>query len=891
MSDELIKPEEIPQFTGNVDLLETDVSDLRGDAGAISGTGADVHSTFQGLSAFYEAPEAEQLFATTKPVADAGKTFGDDLKTVAGALSTYAGEIRPIAAKLAQLRRDAEAFVADAKKDHDWQYDSHKVDRNNDLRKQVDAAVSAFWDAEIRCANAIDAIFGGTHYVHNDGSNKSNMYGYTADQMDGAKGLPWGDAVDLKYHWYRLDHWAKSFVWDGLIVDGIWGTIKGLGGLVGLEGLDTFLNSWKGLGELVVGLASYSPVFAAMPQSWLPGWVQESRKTTQAFGKSLVAWDEWSKDPARAAGGVTFNALTLLAGGEGVAAKAGTVGKVVSVLGKAGKFIDPMTYVAKGAGVALKSIGELPKVAAALDALKGLKDQAVFNVKGLVNMDALKARFGSLPDGTVPLPDGGHIDPNLNYHAPDGSVHEPVHEPSAADRAATTPPDIHVEAPREPALVTVGGGSHDLAHGNGGELPPTVGHDGGNVHPEMNHGGGSHEPPNAMARTDHQVHNSTGGPHEPQNGFAQTSHDAHNSTGGGHGTTTDHGPGHSGSNVPSGTEGQHVPSGASHDTHVPGEHSTPGDHSPGGTSGHNGHRPYDQLTQEEQREVVRQQVHKANHDPEWFKKHYNIDGHRHRIENPDENGYPLAKLKKVTPDAQHPKGWIAAEDAPPPIPPKYKHVNPIAGDRASVSPDHLGTLDDQAARRDHAVAVDQAAEHHLDAAKQAHEAAQHTHDANAIEAAHNHLEQAKQAHSPLHSAMNRASEELGDNAAEYHAIPDHYPDAVRVDNRATGNNRFDQIWQRHDGHYVVVEAKGSPKAELGHRQGLTGRSVKQGTREYFETILKEMRKRAATDPQEAALERKLRAALKQGKVDYVLVKAVPDGSKYAGYLMKHFDIG
>ncbi|MCQ4045977.1 putative adhesin [Streptantibioticus rubrisoli] len=520
MSDALIKPEEIPQFTGHIDQLESDVTDLRNDAGAIAGTGAGVHSNFQGLSAFYEAPEAEQLFATTKPVADAGRTFGDDLKTVANALSTYANEIKPLASKLTQLRHDAEAFVAEAKKDHNWQYDSHKVDRNNDLRKQVDAAVAAFWDAEIRCANAIDAIFHGTQYVHNDGSNKSNMYGYTAQQMDGAKGLPWGDAAELKYHWYRIDHWAKSFVWDGLIVDGIWGTIKGLGGLVGLEGLDTFLNSWKGLGELVVGLSSYSPVFAAMPESWLPGWVRTSRKTTQAFGKSLVAWDEWSKDPARAAGGVTFNALTLLAGGEGVAAKTGSVGKVVSVLGKAGKFIDPMTYAAKGAGIALKGIGDLPKVAAAIDALKNLKDQAVFNVKGLVNIDTLKARFGSLPDGTVPLPDGGHIDPHLNYHAPDGTIHEPVHEPSAADRATPTPPDVHVEAPTQRELVTVGGGSHDPgdlsggahghgdeSHGSNGSSPHADVHAGSDAHSEhappdhAGHGDAEHAP-----ETDHTGH-------------------------------------------------------------------------------------------------------------------------------------------------------------------------------------------------------------------------------------------------------------------------------------------------------------------------------------------------------------------------------------------------
>jgi hypothetical protein len=36
----------------------------------------------------------------------------------------------------------------------------------------------------------------------------------------------------------RTCHWAKSFFWDGLIVDGVWGTVKGLGALVGFGGWD-----------------------------------------------------------------------------------------------------------------------------------------------------------------------------------------------------------------------------------------------------------------------------------------------------------------------------------------------------------------------------------------------------------------------------------------------------------------------------------------------------------------------------------------------------------------------------------------------------------------------------------------------------------------------------
>ncbi|OLZ66536.1 hypothetical protein AV521_26910, partial [Streptomyces sp. IMTB 2501] len=66
----MIKPEEILQFTGDLEQLEKDYGALKKDAGQIRSTGADVHSQFQGLSAYYHAPEAEKLFGSTKPVSD-----------------------------------------------------------------------------------------------------------------------------------------------------------------------------------------------------------------------------------------------------------------------------------------------------------------------------------------------------------------------------------------------------------------------------------------------------------------------------------------------------------------------------------------------------------------------------------------------------------------------------------------------------------------------------------------------------------------------------------------------------------------------------------------------------------------------------------------------------
>ncbi|MET8439267.1 protein phosphatase, partial [Streptomyces sp900116325] len=366
----MIKPEAIPQFTGDLGQLEKDYGSLKTDAGHIRGTGSDVHTQFQGLSAYYQAPEAEKLFASTKPVQDRADTFADDLEKVSTALSDYATEVRPLVTKLAQLKADATTFVNEVKDDDDWEYDEDKIDEHNQLRDDVTTTVAAFWAAERTCHNKITALFGGTQMVAGDGSDRKDQYGFNADDLKNAK-LPWGDPMEEKHHVWEVGHWVKSFVWDGLIVDGIWGTIKGLGTLVGFGGWDAMGQAWKGLAQLATGLAitsipGASTLFWTLPDDKLPSWLRDSRTAMKETGKALVAWDEWGKNPGRAAGAVTFNVLTtVFTGGAGAgvsgAGKAGAVAKVLSVAGKAGKVIDPMTYIAKGAGAGLSKIGDIAK--------------------------------------------------------------------------------------------------------------------------------------------------------------------------------------------------------------------------------------------------------------------------------------------------------------------------------------------------------------------------------------------------------------------------------------------------------------------------------------------------------------------------------------------------
>ncbi|MFB6711805.1 ADP-ribosyltransferase [Streptomyces sp. NPDC056358] len=573
----MIKPEAIPQYTGKLEQLEKDHAGLKTDAGHIRDTGSSVHTHFQGLSAYYKAPEAEQLFASTKPVKDRTDGFADDLEKVASSLSDYATEIRPLVTKLEQLKADATKFVNANKDDDDWEYDEDKVDEHNQLRDDITATVAAFWAAERTCHNKITALIpGGVQMVAGDGSERKDQYGFNADDLKNAK-LPWGDPVEEKHHVWEVGHWVKSFVWDGLIVDGVWGTIKGLGTLVGFGGWDAMGQAWKGLAQLATGLVitavpGAGTLFWALPDDKLPSWLRDSRTAMKETGKALVAWDEWGKNPGRAAGAVTFNVLTtVFTGGAGGAAagagKAGAVAKALSVAGKAGKVIDPMTYIAKGTGAGLSKIGDITK-----------------GLKGISNIEIPK-----LPDGSVQLPDGRLLEPNGNLVTPNGVIdttpipHDTVPHtsglPSSWQIQQPVPTGVHAGS-GFPGMAshTPGGGFDHVPYGPGSHVPGGV----------PNHvPNGSFGP--APAHFDPANHAPGGvGSHVPTNHFPTgAGHDIPGHTAPGHDLppTGPHGPGH---DLPHGT--QHSPDAPHTPGHDgPGTHGHDGSHGGGHDTSHGGH--------------------------------------------------------------------------------------------------------------------------------------------------------------------------------------------------------------------------------------------------------------------------------------------------------------
>ncbi|WP_143201160.1 YwqJ-related putative deaminase [Streptomyces uncialis] len=453
-----------------------------------------MHARFQGLSAFYTAPEAERLFATTGPVKSESDVFADQLESVTTALSEYAAEVRPIEARLKQLKADATAFVSGISGDKHWKDDGDKVEENNDLVKDVNAAVAAFWEAERACANKITALVCGTHFIADDGTGKSNMYGFSEKDLDGTEELPWGSQVEESRRWWEVHHHVGSFL-KGVFVDGLWGTIRGLGTLVGVDGWDAAGQAWTGLAKVVTGLAiTVTPVlgtvFWTLPEEKLPGWFRESRTAVKETGKALVAWDEWGKNPARAAGATTFNVVTtVFTGGAGAAAKTGSVAKVISALGKTGRLLDPVTYIAKGGKVVTVKVGDL------LAGLRNVDAGARINIPEPATPapvagadDAARAGTGPDPSHTVRLPDDAngspqYLDTNTGQLLDAAGNPKPDVMPrdvTNPDRSGAEVPPVRSETPvqvgaREPALVGAGpvAGTIDNAAGGapGGVTP------------------------------------------------------------------------------------------------------------------------------------------------------------------------------------------------------------------------------------------------------------------------------------------------------------------------------------------------------------------------------------------------------------------------------------
>jgi hypothetical protein len=447
-----IDPELIPGTNLDPEAVEAAVRGLRSDALAVQDAGVDVVGAWYGLRADYQAPEADRLLSAMDPVRSATASLGDDLERVATALGRFAEELQAIRSAFDVVRADARAFRARIATNPEWEFDPGLVEENTTLLGRVNTAQVRLWDAERECANAIRAIDclvpWSTGAVDGAGATDPNAYGLS--EIPSEVEMPWGAPVEQKEHCPASAVTSvKSAVWDGFAVDVVGEGFLGLGGLIGLDehgfSTETFTATWGGMGMLI-GRDAESGEWSwdTAGDAWLE------------TGKSLVAWDMWEEDPARAFGTAAGNILLAVATlGTGAAIKgvatAGRTGQVLSatmqgarILGNA---MDPIA-VLRG-GTALVTTSRAGGLTAGLGA----------GLRSLSQMDLPQVSPAALPDaGAVPGTGSaaGKYDGLSNMPEPTG-----LRGNDAPTRLETTAPENYTSdggpvgsgAVREPALA------------------------------------------------------------------------------------------------------------------------------------------------------------------------------------------------------------------------------------------------------------------------------------------------------------------------------------------------------------------------------------------------------------------------------------------------------
>ncbi|WP_244291238.1 hypothetical protein [Streptomyces subrutilus] len=771
----------------------------------------------------------------------------------------------------------------------------------------------------------------------NDGSNGKDMYGYDAEAMKQSKSLPWGDAVEESIPAWQVWEHAWEFG-KGIVVDGVWGTLKGLGGLVGLQGWDVFKQSWTGLAKLGTGLAIMSipgvgPLFLAAPDDKLPSWLRDSRTAMKETGKALLAWDQWGSNPSRAAGAVTFNVLTtVFTGGAGGAVsgagKAGAVAKTLSFAGKAGRAIDPMTYMFKGAGASLSKIGdvmaglkgmgkvEVPTID--VDGALALPEGAVVRPNGTIDVPAgtpVPEGAAKLPDGTVKLPEGTtplppgtvklpgngaarFMDIEGNIYRADGSLEQSgqaaKQEPSP-ETGANVP---RTEAPKVDSPATVRVPERELvgAGVRGGDNAIHLGSDISDPVHALDNGAhgprgfdntpGGHAPDN-MPRNDLNQPSRGGDSPSPTSRPDTPSTAATHTDTPSTGATHPDGPGGSGTHPPLGGHGpggfDDIP-GVGDDAARAGDGTAP-------AGGHDGQptppASGQQLSPEQVKAKQDEFVQRANEaDKSWFNQYYRSDGHRHSIHTKID-GVELPILAKDSDGS-----WIS------------KNSLPSAGSETKFGRSDLGRSETLPAI-DHLdeVAKDRKASVELANAERAHKTSPTGETLENLAGAQERFDARMTPRWGENTSNNTSfSERLGEDAARLHVVPEKFPGAVEqpLPKTPNGANMFDQLYRRPDGKLMVIEAK-APSSGLLWRKGVgpaEGFMVKQGTEPYLRTIIAEMELRPnlkVTDAKgkvwtNSDLADELTKALDAKTLEYAMVKAKDGGAKYAGAVLEFFKI-
>ena len=570
-----IDPEKIPYVTcwdpwgttwnapADVTKLGSSAVTMKTLASSVRSGGQDTMDAWSKIVYCYSGPGDQTVWFALTTVGPDTDALATSLEAVADAVATFADDIDPVLISLATIKSQAEQLKTDignfqphwswGRHILSWDQDPGLVSRNTDLRHQVDDQVVKFENAERTCANTIDALYGGTQY-HAWGAtdglpDPNSSYGYDEATLDGAA-MPWGAPVERSESCEEKTVMFLPNMPAHIDLAAV-GLVTGLGTLAanlvgvswergttqpGEHGVNVLgykiTWSWQeaaqtaeGLGDTILGVAAA----AAGPVSLFTGNIGiptydfttgqrgsiTGNQITTSMVKSMIAWDEWRKDPGSAMGEVVFNIGTLFIPGAGEAAAIGDATKGAEAAMDAMKAIDAATDAARiGEGADLAHFG------AGAEATHLGGDISHLPHTDLPHTDLPHTDLPA--DARIHDPGATAHDPGATAHDPGATAHEPEakpahdnpapaeHEPAAkpADHEPAAKPADH-EPEAKPAHDNPAPADHEPAAKPADHEPATPAHDSAtNGHP-----------PDGASRPDvNAANHETGAPAQPGTG-------------------------------------------------------------------------------------------------------------------------------------------------------------------------------------------------------------------------------------------------------------------------------------------------------------------------------------------------------------------------------------
>jgi hypothetical protein len=339
-SEGKISPGTFPEPSAYPGSIEIYASNLRTAGERISGLGADINSSWGGLTSCYQAPEAGELYTVLSPVATDGNTVQGAMNRAATALDNFAEDLTSIKSRWSTLRTDAyELLGRIAEKGDDWRDaegikgffgigESPLVEENNRLRDRGIGIIEDYMEAERVCANAINLFVPDRTRFEaapsGSGDLDPNVFYHGFEQDLSELATEWGlVGATTDEHWW-VD--AGTAVWDFGV-----GAVEGLGAAVGAhssEGWfamswdDALMENWEGTLQSVASLAG---MYDAESDSYgWAGWDNVGEAWKDA-AHAVVPWEEWGERPGYVIGtallniGVTVAGAALTATGVGAA--------------------------------------------------------------------------------------------------------------------------------------------------------------------------------------------------------------------------------------------------------------------------------------------------------------------------------------------------------------------------------------------------------------------------------------------------------------------------------------------------------------------------------------------------------------------------------------------